>query len=227
MINEARNVVFVFGLYVFIVCARAPQFSVKSRSERNPAIIHEHVGSFIEPEEREYYGLFHGIEGFQEAVFFKRDDRGFDILIMSDEHTYYAKYDGFKADEILYDYIENHNQMQISRDDFEAKWSIVGYDILGFPITKNDVDRTFSVYRITSYTCGGILIGSCAGTLYGCHDIEYDWDVPKLSGDEDVIFWCIAGGLLTGGVVYIAETFFAKRNPVPHINKQRGPWIVE
>jgi len=226
----------LYGMCIFVVCAQTPKYSVKSQPAPDPVVIHERIGKFIEPEEREYYNLFHGIEGFEEAVFFNRWDGGFDILIMSERHTYYAIYDVFQAGEIVHDYIEHYDAISIAQDNFVKKWNIVGYDTLGLPFTKNDVDRILVKHGISARAVGFGCLGGCLGACYGCRDLDPESNdsfssthIPSCSftGGEDAPYWCLGGFFAGLFITHNLEKYFTRRNPIPHINKRRGPWVIE
>lgn len=231
MIEKIGKWVFNLSICIFSVCARSPQYLPQSQPERGPAIIHECVGEFIDAQEREFYNLFQGIEGFTEAVFFKGYTREFDILIISERHTYSAIYDAFNAGEILHDYIETFDEKGVSLNDFEKKWGVVDYDTLGLPITKNDVDRILAKHSISTLSLYSGCLGGCIGTCYGGRDVESTGDIYHnsfgCSGGEDIPFWCVGGCLAGVLIVHSFEQYFTKRNPVPYINKHRGPWVIE
>ena len=231
MLYKARNVVLIFSACILIVCTPGPRYLPQSQLERDPAIIHEHVGEYIDTQEREYYGLFHGIQDFREAVFFNRKDGGFDILIVSEYHTYYAVYDASQAEEIVHDYIESFDEKDSSGKNFEKQWNVVGYDTLGLPVTKNDVDRVLAKRRVTMQMIYGGCVTGFLGAMIGWLDVEANVDqathIPSCSGTEDIPFWTVGGCLAGAVIVNSLEKSSIKKDPIPHINKKRGPWVVE
>lgn len=103
--------------------------------------INDSLGEVIDAEERLEYDLFKGIEGFKEARFFAIGGGGYETEIVADHGTYITTNRDPRAIRLLEDYLSQYNTMQYGQRDFEKKWKIIGYDMLGFPITQHDVDK--------------------------------------------------------------------------------------
>jgi hypothetical protein len=106
--------------------------------------IHERIGEAIEPNEREQYDLFKGVEGFKSAVFYSILEGGFEVVIETENGVLRAVNRDPKALEILYDWIDGYYAYQdeaIAEQHFFNKWGVVDEDTLGFFITKAEISE--------------------------------------------------------------------------------------
>ena len=122
------------------------------------------IGDVIDTEERAEYDLFPDMGGFKEARFYTIPDGGYEVEIITDRRKYVAVNRDALANQILKDYFFRYNTPQYNQGDFEKKWKIVTYDILGFPITQREVDSH------TKMTC---CIGSSAGCGIGALGVSF------------------------------------------------------
>jgi len=102
--------------------------------------ISERVGETIDPEEREQFALFDGIDDFKAAHFYSIEGGGYEVEIITEQEKLRAANMDPKAVEIMQDYIDRYEEIRSSREAFEKHWKIVDYDTLGQPITHDEIE---------------------------------------------------------------------------------------
>jgi len=185
---------------------------------KGPIVISERVGEVIDAEERERFGLFpkiyvHPVSyPFESATFFELEGGGFEVRIATAHGTVIAVNRDQNAVRILRDYIDNDAEIIDSREAFEKRWGIVGYDDLGQPITKSEIERVRN--HLSTFACaaggGGLVIAG--GLLWafstllesGFGDPE---ELAEGSGDAARIVLITAGvtALVTGAGFFIGR----------------------
>jgi hypothetical protein len=197
---------------------------------KRPIVISKRVGETIEPEEREKFDLFHGIDEFKAAVFYSISGGGYEVEIITEDLEFVAINRDFQAVVIVRDYINGHDEILKSRRAFEKKWKIAAYDDLGFPITHDEVNRIRrrETPYVVSAGCG--LLG-CAGG-YGLSLIL----ALVITGmDESEIGTAAAilyGGAALSSVVGVITGIFmgnriSKSNAINAIKDARKTRVVE
>jgi hypothetical protein len=155
--------------------------------ERQDVIVFtEEIGEVIDAEERERYDLFPGVEGFQDARFYKIAGGGYEVEMVTRKGDFVSVNWDEMACQILTDYFTQHNNEHYNQTDFEEKWEIIDYDALGFPITKVEISRHSSrVGCCITGCCFGGVAGSVIGVAIGkANDSggsdDYDYTVVSL-----------------------------------------------
>ena len=229
-----RRVVAVVILVVLVFnCAPTlPQvdYSVVTREE--PIVVSWRVGDVIDAEEREQYGLFPTVEGFQEAQFYRFREGGYALEITAEKEKLMSVNSWPSAVPLMKDYIDNYEEYEGSPESFAIKWKILNYDDLGVPITKFEIERVVSIGRAVSCGCIGGLVVGLGAALFGAAEAEdYSTSGGEMGGGIGimggaVILAVIATGLagcVTGFAVYRMD----EKNAVEKIREMRRPRIVE
>jgi hypothetical protein len=144
-----RIVVFVVFVALTINCTYTLKHYANYRELRLIAIS-ERVGEVIDAEEREQFDLFPSVTDFNSATFYEIVDGGYKVEIMAADKILAAVNRDSQAVEILRDYVDRYEEIQGSREVFVRKWKIIDYDVLGQPITSNEMQSI----RRNSYSCG-------------------------------------------------------------------------
>lgn len=160
-------------LIAFLYCQCSPRhYSGYSRIEI-PITVSDVVGEVIDAEERNQYGLFKGIENFEQARFYPIAEDGLCTEIQTTNYTLVAVQHEPQMRFILKDYIENYESIQSLNRTFETKWKIIDYDTLGFPITESEFAS------IRSHGCciiGAAGFGVIAFGLMALLSLGYAWE---------------------------------------------------
>ena len=186
------------------------------------------IGDVIDAEERAEYDLFPEVGGFREARFYAIPEGGYEVEIITDRRKYVAVNRDTLADQILRDYFSQYNTPQYSQSNFEKKWGIIAYDILGFPITKHEVNSNLK---------GGCYVGAITGTgVLACLGLSVlvaaltavsgPWGQEEVN--EPLAFTIILGGALVGG---LTGSLFARatdgHRALSAIEEARMPRVVD
>lgn len=103
--------------------------------------IHYLVGEVIDKTEKEKYNLFWEIEGFQEAVFHPVVGGGYEVEIITETCRMKAVNRDSNAIMILRDYNSTYDATYEGRLAFMSRWDIIDFDGMGFPVTKDEVEK--------------------------------------------------------------------------------------
>jgi len=228
-----RRVVAVVILVVLVLnCAPTlPQVDYLLVTREQQIIVSERVGDVIDAEEREQFGLFPTIEGFQEARFYRFGEGGYALEIATAEEKLMSVNKWSRAVLLMKDYIDNYEEYEGSPKSFAVKWQTVGYDDLGVPITKYEVDR-ISTSRAVSCGCIGGIVAGLGVAVFGIAAVEdYRTSGGDMGGGIGImvgaaVLTVIAAGLagcVTGFGVYTSD----KRRAVQTIREMRRPRVVE
>ena len=221
----------VCSIITGITCASNPHYYPISQRTSEQIIISERVGEVIDAEERTYYNLFQGISGFQEAVFFRVSNYGFDAVITTDAHTYvYSNRDSVAVD-ILREYIERYEDPHFMPKMFEQKWKVVAYDDLGFAISHHEISRLTSYSTAAVYGMCGFVVGGCIGFYIGYESTEKEYDA-FCGGDVPVSCHLMITGFVAGGCGgWLSAVFIAgsreKAKAIQRVRLYRQPQILE
>jgi len=193
--------------------------------------ISEHVGETIDPEEREQFALFDGIDDFKAAHFYGIEGGGCEIEILTTQQTFAAVNRDENTIMMLRDYIDRFEEIKESKEGFEEKWEIVAYDTLGFPITKSEVNRY--CHPAASWGCGigsALFIIGCsvfAATLIGLRTL-FDPTTPAEEREQNIVL--AVGtilGIATGAVVRTAIKSSDELKSIALIKEVREPRVVK
>ena len=192
-----------------------------------PIAISNVVGDVIDAEERAQYGLFKGIEDFEQARFYAIEEGGLCAEIQTTSSTLVAVQREPQMRFILKDYIENYESIQASNKTFEKERKIIDYDALGFPITRDE----FAAVR--SYSCCIIGAAGFGIVSFGLSAlIAWGYGLDHLYDDQDdvntVCFLIAIGGtvagLITGGLL---GRVLDKGRAMDAIHESRMPRLVQ
>ena len=188
-----------------------------------PIVINVSVGETIEPEEREKYNLFKGIDNFKTAMFYDIADGGYEVRIITENKALVAVNRDSLAVMILRDYINRYEEIQDSKREFEKKWKIVDYDSLGLPITQyelNQIRKPGSGMLIGGATgcVGGFFVFLALAELIGEHG-------EVGGGVGDVVFFS-GWALSTAAGAWLGEKIFRDR-ALRAVKEAREPRVVE
>ena len=181
-----------------------------SYEEKEPVAITDRVGEVIDAEERAYFELFSGIDNFKSATFYEIDGGGLEMRINTQHSKLVAVFGDYRALMILIDYFTRYEDIRQSRQIFEQRWEIIGYDDLGFPITNAELDQV----KRDGFAALSPYIGAATGCVVG--------SIPAaFLGVAGVVTMAIggAGGFLLGRNIDRSRAFNA-------IKEARKPRIV-
>jgi len=194
-----------------------------------PIVISERVGETIDAEKREQFNLFHGIDEFKAATFYEITGDGYDVEIFTEHEKLIAYNRNPDAVMILRDYIERYEIIKDSMLEFEKKWGIVDYDVLGQPITTDEININSRRYWRGFLALSGTVVG-CVGSCLIVGMPSLAFDVPSDyddSEDKNKIFI----GLGSAGLGCLSGTLYGieldKRDALRKIKEARKPKVVE
>jgi hypothetical protein len=186
-----------------------------------PIIVSERIGETIDPEEREQYDLFPGIENFTSATFYGPSKRGYAVEIVTESKKYISTNRDPLAVEILCDFFENYEYSERFRQEFETKWAVVTYDDLGFPITQDEIDAMRHPTRaILLGATGGCLLGAIPGALIGLaigFSVEHYGELAVMYAGPGALI----GGAIVGAIGASAARSIDKNNALEGIKESR------
>ena len=220
-----KTLAFIVLVALLVNCAHTiPHYFDYER--KRPIVISERVGETIEPEEREQFDLFHGIDEFKAAIFYSISDDGYEVEILTENKRLAAVNRDSLAITVLRDYINRYEEIQGSKADFEEKWKIVDYDNLGQPITQYEVTQI----RSRRFCCSGGISGGIAGCLGGgliLIPIMVILDMNDIISEEDAeggAFYGMAISAVLGA--WLGPKIFSN-TALKAIKESRKPRVVE
>ncbi len=224
-----RSVTYVL-LIVFLYSQCAPRRYVGYRRINVPIVISDVVGEVIDAEERSQYALFQGIDDFEQARFYAIEEGGLCAEIQTTYHTLVSVNREPQMFMILKEYIEESEWVQSSEELFDRKWQIVDHDVLGFPITQQEVARFSSPMA----NCGCML--GAAGVVTGVFwfaallalfpIVTYDWEEQSESSEKLFIIGGLAG-IVAGGLTGLIVSSVNKRKALDTIKESRMPRVIK
>ena len=224
-----KRVVAVVISVVFVVNCPL-RFGRRTQPQQEPG---EQISEVIviDPEERERLGLFPGIEGFKEARCNVTSGYGYEVEIVTETERLVSVNDDQDAAVILYDYINNYEEIEYARASFEARWGIIDYDALGFPITRSQVAREVTPgHAVACGLAGCFGVGGVGGLLigiYAANTVDEDDEYRGLSIAAAAICGGVAAGLLAGCVTGFGMYERDKTQALERIKESRKPRLVE
>jgi len=204
-------------------CAYTPRHYLSYEKTR-PIVISALVGETIDPEEREKFDLFHGIEGFKSAMFYEIPDGGYEIEIITEQTKLVAVNRDTKAIPIMRDYLNRYEEIKDSTSAFEEKWQIVDYDDMGQPITRDEVHQaqqnygcciSVSLFGILGFVSGGF-VGAISSPSLDIGDFAYY-----------TITGAFIGGFVSGVIGLLIGSIIDRNNALKAIKEARKPRVVE
>ena len=168
-------------------------------------VVSERVGEVIDAEEREFFDLFLPeiylqpvTYRYESAAFHTIGGGGYELRISAVDDTLVVTNRDPQGIEILGDYIDNFEEVTESRQAFEDKWGIVDYDILGLPITKEELLMTKKRMAVKKKSLSSrlqpVLIGAGLGGCVGgivAYAITADYEPEYSPWDPDPAEGCI------------------------------------
>ena len=220
-----KNIISVIMLGCILHCTIGIRHHYQGvRNEQTgPLVINERVGQVIEPEERQQYDLFLGVDDFESATFYDIIDEGYEVEIVTKDKRLVAVNEDPEAIEILNDYINQYEEIENSREGFEAKWHIIAYDDLGFPITEHEVNRIRCSWVDGVFgTLVFATIGGIAGFFVSLPFVlssggEGELEIPK------AFIVSFISAILAGTIGGRLSSKASKRNALNLIKKGRRP----
>ena len=186
------------------------------------------IGDVLDADERAEYELFPEMGGFKEARFYSIPDGGYEVEIITDRRKYIAVNRDLQAQQILRDYFSQYKTPQYNQSNFEIKWGIIAYDILGFPITRDEVNSNLK---------GGCYVGAITGIgVLGCLGLSVivaaitavsgSWGQEEVN--EPLAVGIIIGGMLIGGITgSLIARANSRHRALVAIEEARMPQVVE
>lgn len=218
-------------------------------------VLSEKIGSVVDPDMRIRYNMFPDLSFakgksvdtalfFIEARFYPYGKGGYIIRLVTTKGTYQALNTGAKAVAILQDYFIYYDSIVYynNKESFEKKWGIVDYDILGLPITLDEVEKLtkpnprlkygglsamiigavlggFTGYTIATWTT---MFGGCLGGTGGSADTSDNKVlIPTLT--------CAGLGTVPGAATMVTAEILKKKydDAVNYIKHQRMPHLIK
>ena len=201
----------------------------------NRIVISDGVGDAMDLLEVKRYGLFPLVEDFQSAIFYEIEGGGYEVTILTEDRVFTAVNRDPRALDILRDHIDNHEAFRDSMEAYEEKWSIVDYDVLGFAITKTEIDANTDPRASLGCALGsGLLFGVAllgVSILIELSNLELDL-TPGVQQDDDsgdawIIVPAICLGIVAGVGTYIRHRENDREIALKKIQQERKPRIVE
>jgi hypothetical protein len=229
-----RRFVTCIVLMAFLCCQCAPRQYGQYHKADVPIIISDVVGETIDPEERELYDLFQGVDDFEQATFYPIREGGLVAEIQTARHVLAMVAREPQMRSILREYIEEYEWIQSYKEVFERKWQIVDYDALGFPITQREMSRFSSPVA----NCGCILGAAGAATgvfwlaaLSAMTGVFENLFTPRAAAEgeraEELFFIGIGAGVVAGGIAWIITSNADITKAREIIKKSREPRIID
>jgi len=226
-----RRMVGVIVLVFFLLnCTyTAKHYLAYERAELT--VVSQRVGETIDPQERKQFNLFQGINDFKAAHFYGIEGGGCEIEILAAQQKFAAVNRDENTIMMLRDYIDRYEEIKESKEGFEKKWEIVAYDVLGFPVTKSEVNRY--CHPAASWGCGigsALFIIGCsvfAVTLLGLRTL-FEPTTPAEEREQNIVL--AVGtilGIATGAVVRTAIKSSDELKSIAFIKEAREPRVVE
>lgn len=225
-----RIVAVVLLVVIVLNCAPVlPPMEYPIIKRERPIVVSERVGDVIDAEERDQFGLFAAVEGFQEARFYGFKEGGYALEITTTEAKLVSVNSWSSAVLLMKDYIDNYERFESYPDSFAIKWKIRSYDDLGIPITKYEADRMVSMGRSVSCGCTGGLVAGLAAGAFGIAAVQdYEGD---MGGGIGLMMGAVALTVIVGGIAGCVTGFGVyqsdKGRAVQTIKEMRKPRIVE
>jgi hypothetical protein len=171
-----RNVSILLLCSFVLNCTYAPQRDIQYGTKRQ-VVVSERVGETIDSDEREHFDLFLPeiyvkplTYQYESATIYAIPGGGYELQISGVKHTLVVVNKDPHGIDVLADYVDNHEDVIVSKLAFEEKWGIVDYDGLGLPITRKEMQITRK-YVIAEHKKAARMVpaawGGCIGMAAG------------------------------------------------------------
>lgn len=246
----------VFLSGILLVCCVPSSTTQKGSSDTQKEIVlSEKIGSVVDQDIRARYNLFPDLifyikdkrndtadVRFIDARFYRLGKGGYIVRIRLDGGVYDAQNTGARAIAILQDYLASYDSMVQygSRKKFEEKWEVIDYDVLGQPITLDEVEKYTRVNRRMVYTglgvmAGGMAVGGITGCAIGTWTSMLSGCLGGVGGSPDpedktiliTTLTCAGLGAVPGAATMVTAQVMRKKysDAVNHIKHQRLPYV--
>jgi hypothetical protein len=222
-------VLFIFG----INCTYSFRY-YDEYTKGQPIVISERVGETIDAVEGEQFALFQQVDNFEAATFYEIDEGGYEVSMLAGGKEYVAINRDPRAVQILRYYVDNHAEIMESRQVFEKKWGVVGYDTLGIAITKNEIGAYTDPGGPVALGLGCGLLSVLGIGLVGFMIYMSNWELDLFSGeqDEDKTAWSnavlpLGVGAAMGIATYLWMSDNSKNRALQMIKEGRSPMVVD
>jgi hypothetical protein len=245
----------LFLLMLLIFCMPSSVTKNGAYDSEDAIVLSERIGSVVDPDIRMRYNLFPDLRFaarnsidtvvlFIEARFYRLGKGGYIVKITTANGTYQAQNGGAKAVAMLQNYFSNYDSIVYcnNKKSFEKKWGIVDYDMLGLPITMDEVEKlTKPNPRLKYGGLGAMIAGAVIGGYVGCTIgtwvgmfktclLGIGVDSVGASKSDILIptLTCAGLGAIPGAATMIAAEVMKKKydDAVNHIKHQRMPYFV-
>ncbi|HEX7319535.1 MAG TPA: hypothetical protein VF399_04160 [bacterium] len=258
MAKSAAPLLLIFLLLIFCAPASTVTHDTPGSSfglnTKDAIVLSEKLGSVIDPDIRARYNLFPDLSFtigesvdtavlFIEARFYHLGKGGYIVRLVTTKGTYQAQNTGAKAVAILQDYFISYDSIiYYNKTWFEKKWGIVDYDILGQPITIDEVEKLtkpnprmkygglgamivgavlggFTGYTVATWTT---MFGGCLGGTGGSADTSNNSVlVPTLT--------CAGLGAVPGAAAMVTAEILKKKydKAIQQIKRNRMPYSIK
>ena len=220
---------FVSAVLITLLLSRCT-YSIKryDEYERGSVVtLSEKVGELIDAEERKQYGLFWGIVGFQSAVVYDIIEGGYVLEVVTKNDNYVVINRDPQGLDILRDYMDRHEEVKQSTEDFKKKWKILDYDKTGLAITEGEVNSVKGL----GFTIGCATIGTVSTIALGAYFLLALGVAVSLSHrDQNLTGFTVilVVGLITGIAGSIMSGAQADRaHAISRIKEARKPRAIE
>lgn len=229
-----RRVV-VFAVLISLLSYRciSPHYYAYEKAG-NPLVVSARIGETVDPEEREKYGLFQGIDNFEEARFYRSAGGGYEVHIKTENRKLVVCNRDQNGFWILREYIDKFEEILESREEFEAKWEILDYDDHRLPITMEEINRHRGE-DFSALACVGTSLFITGISFLAALSILSDFNVFEDGASEEkenqASFVLIAGtvvGILMGIVVgKNVKKRISIEEALGVVKEARKPYVVE
>ncbi len=229
-----RVVSFVMLIALLSNCTYVlPQYHNYERKTR--VAVSSRVGEVLDASEAEQYSLFGEVKDFESAIFYGIEGGGYEAIITTAEGRYVAVNRDSRAIEIIGDYIDEHDSYMESREEYENKWGIIDYDVLGFGITKSEIDANTDTRASLGCAIGSGLLAIPAIIVVSVLVWLSNWELDLTPGgqqnDDTGSMWgiapflCVAVGI--GVTTYIMHRENDRNNALEKIRQERKPRFAD
>jgi hypothetical protein len=229
-----RRIACTIVLFTFVINCTYSFRYYDEYTRGQPIVISEGAGETIDAAEGEQFALFQQVEDLESATFYEIDEGGYEVSMMAGGKEFVAVNRDPMAVQILRYYVDNHAEIMESRQVFEKKWGVVGYDTLGIAITNREIGAYTDPGGPVALGLGCGLLSVLGIGLVGFMIYMSNWELDLFSGeqDEDEDAWgnaVVPLGL--GAAMWIATYLWmsdnSKNRTLQMIKEGRKPVVVD
>ena len=228
-----RRIACTIVLFAFVINCTYSFRYYDEYTRGQPIVISEGAGEAIDAAEGEQFALFQQVEDFESATFYEIDEGGYEVSMMAGGKEFVAVNRDPRAVQILRYYVDNHAEIMESRQVFEKKWGVVGYDTLGIAITKSEIGAYTDPGAAVTLGLGCGCLSALAIGLVGFMIYMSNWELDLFSGqqDEDEDVWGNAVlplglGAAMGIATYLWVSDISKNRTLQMIKEERKPRLA-